>query len=90
MIQQNSLFNLTSYLDQKCAAGVIQVPNDEKPAAMMHVFSTGCQMSNKLLKQLLPSLNRSKSDNTRLDNDFIIIVLFKNNLQSQNQVNGHL
>ena len=77
--QQRSLYNLISYLDQKCAAGVIPLPDDDKPQAMMHAFTPNCQISHKLIKQLFPYLERKSSEESSClsNNDFLIIILFK-------------
>ena len=82
--QQRSLHNLISYLDQKCAAGVIPLPNDDKPIATVHAFTPNSSFSIKLLKQLLPNLKRNDdSSNLNLDmsanNDFLVVVLLKSN-----------
>jgi hypothetical protein len=72
---------LISYLDQKSAASVISLPNEEKPVTLMHVFTPNCQISSKLVKQLAPNLKRSIADTDTsplVDSDFIIILLFKN------------
>jgi len=74
--QQHSLYNLISYLDQKCAAGVIPLPDEDNPQAMMHAFTPNCQISNKLVKQLFANLERTL-DNSLANSDFMIIILFK-------------
>jgi hypothetical protein len=85
--QQRSLHNLISYLDQKCAAGVIPLPNDDKPIATVHAFTPNSSFSMKLLKQLLPNLKRNDdSSNLTQDisanNDFLVVVLLKSNNSS--------
>lgn len=75
-LQQRSLHNLILYLNQKCAAGVIPLPDDENSTAMVHAFPPNCQFSNKLLRQLLPHLYQL-SDSAS-SNDYLIIVLLKN------------
>lgn len=83
--QQRSLTNLISYLDQKCAAGVISLPTEDKPIAMMHVFTPNSQISNKLVDQLAPNLKRATTatkDNQLVNSDFIVVILFKTQPQT--------
>ncbi len=84
---QRSLHNLISYLDQKNAAGVIPLPDDDKPNSMMHAFTPNCSLSNKLVNQLFPHIKRVVNANILANNDFIIIIIFKQNLNNNN-ING--
>lgn len=89
-LQQRSLHNLILYLNQKTAAGVIPLPDDDRPTAMVHAFPPNCQFSIKLLKQLLPNVktadllipqqanNSSNSQNYGQNSDYLIVVLLKN------------
>ena len=87
-LQQRSLHNLIIYLNQKTAAGVIPLPDDnERPTAIVHAFPPNCQFSIKLLKQLLPNVKLSDllltqqqqtQSNGQINNDYLIVVLLKN------------
>lgn len=86
-LQQRSLHNLIIYLNQKSAAGVIPLPDDDRPTAIVHAFPPNCQFSIKLLKQLLPNLTlptsstdnkNSTTSNYTSNSDYLIIVLLKN------------
>jgi hypothetical protein len=89
-LQQRSLHNLIIYLNQKSAAGVIPLPDDDRPTAIVHAFPPNCQFSIKLLKQLLPNLKSTdvlnssstsisnNSLNCAINSDYLIIVLLKN------------
>jgi hypothetical protein len=82
-LQQRSLHNLIIYLNQKTAAGVIPLPDDDdRPIAMVHAFPPNCQFSIKLLKQLLPNVKITDllmtQTNGQINNDYLIVVLLKN------------
>lgn len=81
---QKSLHNLISYLDQKNAAGVIPLPDDDKPYSMMHAFTPNCRISTKILSQLFPNVKRVINTNNLVNNDFIVIVIFKQNSNNNN------
>lgn len=75
-LQQRSLHNLITYLNQKTAAGCIPLPDDDNPTAMVHAFPPQSTFSTKLVKQLLPSIKNLTSEaDTK---DYLIIVLLKN------------
>lgn len=78
---QKSLHNLISYLDQKNAAGVIPLPDDDKPFTTMHAFTPNCSLSSKLLNQFFPHLNRVAAGGGN-SNDFMLIVIFKSSSSS--------
>ena len=69
--QQKTLGNLIGYLDQKSAAGVIPLPDDERPCATINAFTPSCPITIRLLKQALPDAVNSSF------NDFIVIILNK-------------
>jgi hypothetical protein len=75
-LQQRSLHNLITYLNQKTAAGCIPLPDDENPTAMVHAFPPQSTFSVKLLKQALPSIKNLISETDT--KDYLIIVLLKN------------
>ncbi len=75
--QQRNLHNLISYLDQKGAAGVIPLPDDDKPAVTIHLFTPNSSFSSKIIKKLFPSLLFNNEQNN--NSDFLIIVLLKTN-----------
>jgi hypothetical protein len=77
--QQRSLNNLIYYLDQKSAAGVIPMPDDEKPIGTVHVFTPSANFSARILKQILPNLKLIKSGPTddASQSDFLIVVILK-------------
>ena len=86
-MQHRSLHNLIIYLNSKTAAGVIPLPDDDRPTAIVHAFPPNCQFSIKLLNQLLPNVktdstatqqNNSNSSNYTINNDSLLIVLLKN------------
>lgn len=86
---QRSLHNLITYLDQKNAAGVIPLPDDDKPNSMMHAFTPNCVLSNKLLKQLFPHIKKVINTNNFVNNDFIVIILFKQNSTTNGSNNSN-
>ncbi len=75
--QKRNLHNLTSYLDQKGAAGVIPLPDDDKPMVTIHLFTPNSSFSSKIIKKLFPSLLLNNESNN--NSDFLIIVLLKTN-----------
>jgi hypothetical protein len=74
---QRNLHNLISYLDQKGAAGVIPLPDDDKPTVTIHLFTPNSSFSSKIIKKLFPSLLFNNEQNN--NSDFLIIVLLKAN-----------
>ncbi|CAF0729923.1 unnamed protein product [Brachionus calyciflorus] len=73
--QKRSLNNLISYLNQKCAAGVVSLPDDSKTQANLNIFTSTTNLSGKLLKQLLPNFKLDKEDEE--ENNYLLCILLK-------------
>lgn len=73
-LQKRPLHNLVSYLNQKCAAGVVNLPDDNRVHANLNIFTVSSNLSTKIFKQLLSGF-RTEQLNEDKDNILICILL---------------
>jgi len=77
---ESSLSRLISYLTEKEAAGVINIPSDQE-TVVAHIFPP-CQFSKKFLRVICPSMSFSNGPRTppsrpttNIDDEHLIVVL---------------
>lgn len=74
-LQKRSLHNLVSYLNQKWAAGVVSLPDDNRTQANLNIFTASSNLCAKIFKQLLSGF-RTEQLNEEKDN-FLVCILMK-------------
>lgn len=78
---KRSFHNLITYLNQKCAAGVVSLPDDNKPTASLNIFTPNCGLSAKLVKQLVPGIRIDLADHltggSSEELNYLVIILLK-------------
>ncbi|RMZ98934.1 RNA-binding 15 [Brachionus plicatilis] len=75
VLHKRSLHNLVSYLNQKSAAGVVNLPDDARVHANLNIFTASSNLSSRVFKQLLAGFRAEQLSQEQ--DSFLICVLLK-------------